>query len=149
MYPHFIDGLATGQYKDLPQSEIERIVQENFFSFKPLIQLDEEQETILRQQATEWLSRVLNTERYEGLAGQVFYRKNEYEEYLYIDSTEKSLIEERRLDPKELKLLTPTEKIQLLSNPQNVMHLRIRKWYYLQFWVDLLASLACLCCLHF
>src|SRR3989344_9253425 len=73
MYPHFIEGVATGRCRELTKEEIDKIVQENFFSFESLISLNQEQETLLRDQVTEHLVRVLRSERYQKLCGPILY----------------------------------------------------------------------------
>ncbi len=40
MYGHFIDALTTGEFKPLSNEQIKELIEENYFSFKPLFQLE-------------------------------------------------------------------------------------------------------------
>ncbi len=72
MYGHFIDGLISGKFTPMPREKIETMVNERFFSFEPLIQLDEAQESILRTQITQELDDTINNEMLASLCGVVF-----------------------------------------------------------------------------
>jgi len=127
MYPHFIDGLATGKYEDLPREEVEKIVDEHFFSFESLIQLSAEEENLLREQTVETLSRRLNQDEYRKLSGDVFYTDDDfYGGKLYVDKglEDQGMVGRRRSS--EARLLAPEEKVRLLSDPKHWLRFRLR-----------------------
>lgn len=72
LYKHFIDALVSGTWRDLPQEEIARLVEEKFFSFEPLTPLTEDQEDILKRYAMENLTNKANAGRLRPLLGEVY-----------------------------------------------------------------------------
>ena len=125
MYPHFIDGLATGEYADLPRAEVEKIVDEHFFSFEPLVQLSTEEENLLREQTVETLSRRLNDDTYRKLSGDVFYANDDvFGGVFYVGEAADDRPGTRR--PPEARLLTPEEKVKLLLDAGHWMNFRLQ-----------------------
>lgn len=118
MYAHFIEGVTNGRYRELTRPEIDKMVQENFFSFEPLAGLDQEQEALLRSQATERLTKTLNMKEYQQLSGPVLY---DGKSNVYIAGAEERLQEK---DRSKLKLLSVQEKADLYFNPQSLYRLR-------------------------
>ena len=123
MYPHFIDGVAAGEFKTLPKAAIEKIVQEHYFSFAPLVRLNETEEALIGDQVSKHLSKALNRENLKTLCGPIIY---DGEVNLYTKERAKRLLEEDKTA--ELKQMSAEDKLRLFFNPAT--------WYLLRFNYD-------------
>ncbi len=121
MYPHLINGLVTGKYEDLPRSAIDKMVQENFFSSRPLTPLNAEENRILRSQVTDRLTRILNSDDYVKLCGPIYYRQNGngfWGKGIYTEASKDRRLREDNLSSEEFQLLTPENKIEMFFKPE-------------------------------
>ncbi len=73
MYRHFIDGILTGQFSEMPQADIESMIEKNFFDFEPLEHLNKEEEDIIRELLKKELGFTLNGDRLRRLCGRLSY----------------------------------------------------------------------------
>ena len=126
MYPHFVDGIITGQFRRLPITEIRKMVQEHYFGFEPLTELTCEENIILEDLLVKKLDERLNRETMELLCGPVYINRCgntksvELSVELYVRG--ENLDGDRKLD-----LLSSQEKMDLFFNPKKWLHTRINK----------------------
>lgn len=79
MYRHFIDGLISGNFKPLADSEIEATANQCYFSFEPLLNLKPEQEKLLKQYSLSCLKDVLNrNNEFRFLCKKIYYSDDIY-----------------------------------------------------------------------
>ena len=75
MYRHFIDGILSGEFKPMPPEGVREIIEQHYFSFEPLMPLDERQEALLKEYIAENLSWTLNRDTFKNLAEKVYIGK--------------------------------------------------------------------------
>ncbi len=71
MYQHFIDGLISGNFKPLADSEIKKIIEQEYFSFEPLIELKPKQEELLKKYLFDHLKYVINRKEFNLLCQKI------------------------------------------------------------------------------
>lgn len=77
MYRHFIDGLVSGKFEPITESDVEKIIEENHFALPPLFPLNDQQDLLLRNMTKNHLLRFLNrNSRWDGtlaiLCGDIY-----------------------------------------------------------------------------
>lgn len=107
MLTHFIDGLVSGQFVPLSKLQIQELIEKDFFSFKPLVPLTDQEESLLREYAIDKLGHNLNREIFKKLCGETFFDG----EILYLDAQEKSTSAKGNI-----RLLSPEEKLSFFFN---------------------------------
>jgi len=120
MYPHFIEGVASGAFTELPKGEIDRIVNEKFFSFDPLTPLSPEQEDLLRAQTVGHIHKVVNRETFSFLCDSICYDAKTGA--LYTPEAVEELPNDSRAS---LKPVLPQEKLDMYFDPIQWKGLRL------------------------
>lgn len=87
MYSHFVDGILSGEFRNLTTNQVKEIVMRNHFGFVPLTPLTEMEEQLLMALATEDLRLQLNNQDLKSLCGKVFYD----EETFYVNGGERNI----------------------------------------------------------
>jgi SAM-dependent methyltransferase len=120
MYPHFVDGIITGQFRKLPLIEIRKMIRERYFSFVPLTELSDQENGLLENLLVKNLDETLNRENLKLLCEPVYIHEggNPYFVNLYVK-------DEVPDDHGQLRLLSPKEKIDLFFNPNKWLKIRI------------------------
>ena len=72
MYRHFFDGLLSGQFEPISESEINRIIDQHHFGSEPMIPLSDDQEALLRSHLFAELEDELNREEMGLFCGDVY-----------------------------------------------------------------------------
>ncbi|MCI0566259.1 class I SAM-dependent methyltransferase [bacterium] len=115
MYPHFIDGLLSGDFQEMPREEIEKIVDREFFSFEPLTPLDTEQEKLLRGVILKRLTFAVNHQDLRLFCGDVFTDDGRL---IYGDVKDKNGVK-----------LSAQEKLDIFFNPELCNEMRCIQLY--------------------
>lgn len=76
MYRHFIDGLISGNFQPMSQSEIGQMTERLFFSFQPLIPLSQVQEGFLRSLIQMRLNAGLNRRELRFLCDSLYSKQD-------------------------------------------------------------------------
>lgn len=123
MYPHFIDGILTGQFKKLPLEYMRNVVHERYFGFAPLTELSSEENAFLENSLVKNLDYTLNGRNLELLCRPVFISKKENS--LYIDLYTKDAVPYNNYD--SFRILLPKEKIDMFFNPDQWLKIRLNE----------------------
>ncbi len=120
MYRHFIDGILTGQFSEMPQADIESMIEKNFFDFEPLGPLNKDEEEILRELLNKDLGSIFNKDRLRRLCGELSYDGKT------IYCKDENIIENKRDKIATAKDLSAEDKLALFFNADSWGNTRVR-----------------------
>ena len=119
---HVWQGIIEGKFSPQPDEDIDRLIEEEYFQYTPLIPITSTEEKVVRNKLREHLRHALNKEKYRELAEQNIVRPKEGKMVFWNRTQPGSPPWEGQT--LEWQTVTRQEKIQLLQDPDVVETIR-------------------------